>query len=296
MNKKQAARCALSTLALGISWGLFKHAEAGDKTLKLKISKLTSKDPKGMSKVFAAKITVFGVPIYATKAVPKKKHRHAAIVMAQYLDNDSDGKPDNKKVVKKMLEKGAGMVMFATERDARRGFDKLESSVPEHVRDRLHLQDLYGSETILPGSNSDRFDATLEEVLHLITTAGYAEAYPKIFGCEPGTSLARAMDKARGGHFRRIPRSYPKGAWYTYDDETCDYGCQMTEYIYWGLTSILGAQKKNARLRDIQQEWTLNTREKVKRTDKALYKLLTEAKYKFPKRLPTGVVKASKEK
>ena len=50
------------------------------------------------------------------------------------------------------------------------------------------------------------------------------------------------MDKARGGQFTEIPNQYPSSAWYTYDDETCDYKCMSTEYIYWALTSILGGQ------------------------------------------------------
>ena len=50
------------------------------------------------------------------------------------------------------------------------------------------------------------------------------------------------MDEARGGHFEEVPEKYPDEAWYTYYDETCDYECQITEYIFWALTSILGGQ------------------------------------------------------
>ena len=77
------------------------------------------------------------------------------------------------------------------------------------------------------------FDAAYEEVLHLITHAGYAFAYPEVFGERPGTKLGDAMDKARGGRFLAIPNKYPKKAWYTYYDDTRDYGCQATEYNYW---------------------------------------------------------------
>ena len=37
-------------------------------------------------------------------------------------------------------------------------------------------------------------------------------------------------------------QKYPTDAWYTYNDESCDYGCQITEYTYWALTSILGVK------------------------------------------------------
>jgi len=82
------------------------------------------------------------------------------------------------------------------------------------------------------------------------------------------------MDKARGGHFVKIPEHYPENAWYKYRDQTCTYKCQATEYIYWSLTSILGAQK--ARFDTIGKEWKLNTREKVKQGDPDVYKLLTD--------------------
>jgi len=137
------------------------------------------------------------------------------------------------------------------------------------------------------------FDATLEEVLHVITQFGYAEAYPEVFGERAAAALAKAVDKARGGHFKRVPRRYPKGAWFTYDDRTCDYASQITEYIYWGLTSILGAQAYPGRFEDIRNEWRLNTAAKVKEGDPELYRLLTDPKYKFPTVLPDGTYRDS---
>lgn len=129
------------------------------------------------------------------------------------------------------------------------------------------MQDLYATETNpnrpsgLKGTNAEGFDASLEEVLHVVTT-GYAAAWPEVFGTTSGSQLANAMDKARGGQFDSIPSSYPSSAWYTYNDETCTYDCQCTEYIYWALTSILGGQQY--RLGSIQQEWKLNTKDKVR--------------------------------
>ena len=132
------------------------------------------------------------------------------------------------------------------------------------------------------------FDASYEEILHLVTSGGYAEAYPDVFGEKPGTEIADAMDRARGGRFRRVPRTYPPGAWYTYDDRSCDYACQVTEYIYWGLSSMLKAQDFPGRFADISREWRLNTPAKVREGDPALYRLLSDPRYAFPTRLPDG--------
>jgi hypothetical protein len=115
---------------------------------------------------------------------------------------------------------------------------------------------------------------------------GYANTYPGVFGENEGTALTEAMNIARGGKFKKIPDPYPADAWYRYDDVTCEYDCMAAEYIYWAMTSILGAQEN--RLDEIGDEWKLNTREKVKRIDTAIYSLLTDPQYKFPTELPDG--------
>ena len=156
----------------------------------------------------------------------------------------------------------------------------------------LNAQDLGADETLPEwhiNGQEGQFDATLEEVWHVITHSGYAKAYPDIFGENYGTALTDAMDIARGGYFKEVPNSYPDDAWYTYDDYTCDYECMSVEYIYWGMTSILGAQEN--RLDEIQQEWDLNTIELVESIDTKIYKLLTNPKYKFPTILPDGSYK-----
>tara|TARA_B110000046_G_scaffold182873_1_gene217778 strand:+ start:872 stop:1066 length:195 start_codon:yes stop_codon:yes gene_type:complete len=64
--------------------------------------------------------------------------------------------------------------------------------------------------------------------------------------------LTDAMDIARGSHFTKVPREYPEIAGYTYDDRTSKYKYMVSKYIYWGLTSMLGAQEN--RLHEISQE------------------------------------------
>ena len=132
------------------------------------------------------------------------------------------------------------------------------------------------------------FDATLEEVLHLVTSKGYSEVYPSVFGEYPGSQIGDAMDLARGGQFDAVPASYPAGAWYHYDDWTCDYPCQVTEYFYWALTSILGAQSYPGRCEQILVEWEPCTKELVQQMDPAIYSLLTNPEYKLPTVIPDG--------
>ena len=245
---------------------------------------------------------VFGVHIFASQTTPENKLSHAAGVLAQYLDNDEDGAPDNTRVLSHLVSRNVFIIMPGTETEMK----QLEM---EPVREAgYHFgQDLYGEETkpdfLVDGKinapNGHYYDGALEEILHPITQHGYANAYPEVFGEERGSTLANCMDAARGGYFEQVPKSgpksgYPAEAWYHYTDETCDYSCMVTEYIYWALTSILGTQDFPGRHEALEVEWELNTRERVRTGDAAVYELLTDPQYGFPiKKAPDGNYKPS---
>jgi hypothetical protein len=235
----------------------------------------------GVLETFTRKVVVFGIDIYAVPNVTDARLLHAANVMAQYIDNDEDETIDNQIVVDKMLENKAFVVMWKSEND-------LNIDPP----DDREGQDLGNDETnpnfVLDGKTGD-FDASLEEIWHIITHAGFAYAYPEIFGEGAGTALTNAMDIARGGNFTSIPDPYPSSAWYSYDDASCTYDCQATEYFYWAMTSMLGAQEN--RLDEIGHEWKLNTKELVQSTDESIYVLLSDVQYKLPTVLPDGKYK-----
>ena len=230
---------------------------------------------------FNRKVSVFGIDIYAVPKVEDVKLLHAANVMAQYLDNNEDGVVDNTAVLDKMLENKAFVIMW-----------KSESDFPNTIPEGRIGQDLGNDETNPSwhtNGHTGNFDATLEEIWHIITASGYSQAYPNIFGEYSGTTLTNAMDVARGGHFETIPTPYPSNAWYSYDDQTCDYNCMATEYNYWAMSSILGAQEN--RLNEIDNEWRLNTKDLVESTDVDVFQLLTNSTYKLPTVLPDGTYK-----
>jgi len=232
----------------------------------------------GMTK-YNRKVIVFGVDIYAAKNVEDAKLLYTANIMAQYLDNNEDGVVDNQLVVDKMVAHKAFLFMWKNQ-----STDFLDMQPSGRMG-----QDLGNDEThpsFVSSGRTGTFDAGLEEVWHIITNAGYAQAYPTIFGTIEGTSMSNAMDIARGGKFTTIPNPYPSNTWYTYNDQTCNYDCQGGEYIYWTMSSILGAQEN--RLNEISNEWKLNTKTKVQTTDIEAYGLLTNPIYKFPTILPDG--------
>ncbi|MHC4759400.1 MAG: hypothetical protein ACYTE8_12155, partial [Planctomycetota bacterium] len=66
---------------------------------------------------FSKYANVFGVHIFATSKAPDKKIKHAANVMAQYLDNNEDGIPDNTLVLSHLISRNAYLVFTADEED-----------------------------------------------------------------------------------------------------------------------------------------------------------------------------------
>ncbi len=252
----------------------------------LSIGAIPSGEYESFSQYFSKHVSVFGVNIFASGSTADDKVLHAAHVLAQYLDNDEDGVVADGAVLAEMTgqEGGANLLMFADE-------DELESSglFESDLLDSFRGQDLLGDETHPEGSSaSGGFDATLEEVWHLVSSKGHSGLRPDVFGEQVGSALAEAMDLARGGHFQNIPQSYPDTAWYHYDDPTCEYQCQVAEYFYWALTSILGAQNYSGRCDEIAVEWELCTREQVEIGDVAVFELLTDTSYRLPTVLPDG--------
>ena len=201
------------------------------------------------------RIMVFGVGIYATGTVDDDKIIRAANVMAQYLDNDENGAVDDANVVNKLIENKA-CIVITPDADS----PVFPPSIPCN-----YYQDLYENEIKVNGSSpSEGFDATLEEVLHLISHHGYAYAYPEVFGMisygeNSGSAMTNAMDSARGGFSNSIPDSYPSEAWYTYKDDTCNYICQASEYFYWSLTTKLGLQEYSGRSDEFADEWKVTS-------------------------------------
>ena len=222
------------------------------------------------SSMYKKSIDVFGVKVKGTACVSDDKLQYAARIMAEYLDQNNDGVADNGLVASVLKNKNACLGMTCpNEGGASRG-----------------CQDLITNETNpgqLPGPN-----AAFEEILHTIESAGFKYAYPSVFGDNSSSAIGKAMDAARGGYKGggQPVSAYPAGAWYTYDDPSCDYSCMVSEYFYWGLTSMMGAQAHRCSV--IAPEWDLCNKSLVKEKDSALYGLLTNPAYNIPQRLPDG--------
>ena len=242
----------------------------------------------------------FGVEICAMPNVADKYLNHTKKIMDKLVDYNNDGEVDNQKVIDKIISTGSVFAVFRNSEDER-NFEKYfyPDEVIEEIKDIMEqngwdfesdedkinalFEPKYGTFlsvfTKEMSFNIKDWDPTIEEALHLITHMGYAQAYPNIFGQKKNSKIAKLMDEARGGYFEKAQLRYPSDAYYTYDDVTCTYSCQITEFTYWAITSLRGQLADRGK--EISDEWQLNTPEKIRSKAPNLEKLLTKDEYKI---------------
>ena len=197
---------------------------------------------------------VRGIHIFSA-TVSTEKINHVAKVLNGYIAS-------KRGIYKKMKRNKAAMAIFETDAAGENFYNNLNNVQKrryEHFARNINFQHLYLDE-IFPSyifdSSANRFDATLEEVLHLVTDTGYARKFPKKFGVRRGNSaLRRETKKARGGVTGRGRENYPAGAWFKYVDKTCNGACMMSEYIYWCVSTELGFQSRRKDLPEVKDEF-----------------------------------------
>ena len=246
---------------------------------ELVIGHLEATDP--MADLFDRCVSAFGVKTYGAPNVADDDLMHAAIVTAEWLDNDEDGLADDAAVVASLVDEGAFNVIFQSEQDFENS-PFLNASASDGP-----WQPTWVSE--MNPTGPPFFDATVEEVLHLINVFGHAMTYTDRLAFWTDSDLTAAMDLARGGHFTSVPQQYPEEAWYHYDDATCDYGCMAVEYLYWSITTRAGMQADSTRCEWISDEWEPCTSAALEQTDVAIWALLTDAELGLPSNAPDGV-------
>ena len=181
---------ALLTLLLG-------GRPAATMSADFEITALSDDAPAGLEAAFDRQVDVFGVRTYATPGVPRAKLLHVANVLAQYLDNDANGAVDNRRVLRRLLAGRAAMIMFVDFAETEAFFESVDAETLEG----LEVQDVNAVETHPGGAAEGRFDASLEEVLHLISHVGLSAAYPRVWG-------ERSGHQAHQGYGRRPRRSF----------------------------------------------------------------------------------------
>ncbi len=225
------------------------------------------------------KLVVHDVNIYAAGNVEKADIQHVAHVLAQLLDSDGDGEADEPSVRRSMKQTNSTLVIW----DNQQNWEHLVALIPDNMQ-LSGLEARKINREWEPGLGG-RFDGALEFALKHVAAA-YASTYPNVFGAEPGSRLANAMDTARGGYFEVVPASYPDGAWFVSRDNDCNYRCMVLDYFYWALSTKLGAHIDRGA--EINGKWKLNTSGELQSVDTEINKLITEEAFNLPQVLPDG--------
>jgi hypothetical protein len=250
-----------------------------------------------LNDTFNVFVDVFGVYIVATSEAPMNYVVHTANVLAQYIDNDADGIPDDLAVLEHLVDNKFVIPVWSSgdffdDSDREKFFEKIRGTdCEDNVRmaASMYYDD---DEWALGGIQSaGTWDTNLEEVWHVVSI-GWYESYPDYFGDRESVSsmLTDAMDEARGGRFLSTPERYPENAWYTYDDETCDYGCMVHEYFYWILMANLDALDPalTDKCRRSEDEWSVCNRDQLAQIDPLAHSLLNDYDFKLPTIIPDG--------
>ena len=253
-------------------------------------------------------INVFGIYVVSTSSIPEVYQQHTANVLAQYIDNDADGVPDDEKIIANLRDRLAVFPIWTPELREKVFSEPCDvhtaaSMYRGNSDDDSDAWALNGGITSTNNINTRsgvNWDTNLEEVWHLISSA-YYQVYPEYFAdgrdCESCTGeyskLTDALDAARGGRFFEAPSTYPEGAWYRYD---IPYVGQAHEYMYWILMANFNALDPSITTycENVYAEWRGGcNKEELKQKDVLAYDLLNNYGFKIPTVIPDGNYKGN---
>ena len=265
----------------------------------------------GIDKFFDRYINVFGVTIAAMPNTPIPEIIHSAKIYAQLLDDNEDFIPDDLKIYNYHQKDKEGRNSLIVLVDTKALDNKWIAFKPGQ-RFWVPAQALRPGHAGVGHSRDGEMDIAVEELFHKYGKS-LQHIYPSDFGLPDNDSgatwsstLSDAMDQARGINRKIKPVNgkwiYPRNAWYTYDDTSCEWGCQIDEYLWhiWGTN--IGYYESLTRAPDrpkyegkpggwcdnISGEWKICSKEKLKEVDFPSFNLLNNKGYQLPTRIPFG--------
>ncbi len=265
----------------------------------------------GIDKFFDKYINVYGVTIAAMPKTPVPEIIHAAKIYAQLIDNDENFHPDDIKIYQYHQEDHKGRNSLIVLVDNKLMDNKWIGFKPGQ-KFWVPAQALRPGHSGVGHSRDGEMDIAVEELFHKYGKS-LQSVYPQDFGLpdeEAGdtwaSTLTDAMDTARGINRTVKPVNnrwiYPESAWYTYDDTSCGWGCQVDEYLWHVWATNIGYYEMLTRPPDVPKddsktkgwcenlrfEWKLCTRKDLKETDLSAFNLINSVRYQIPNRIPFG--------
>ncbi len=206
---------------------------------------------------FEVYIDVFGIPVFATKSVLKEDHLYAANILAQIIDNNADGRPDDRLVLDNIVGRGGYIIVSKDSNDL--------SSYNSFIwKDKGYM---YGRSIFSNNLSKNTF----EQLFQFIIEAGLSYSYPENFDLEVGSNIASSMNDARDGYFVVPPEEYSDDAWFFNTDRSCAYSCQIKRYFFLGMLS-----KLNINVEEYYEEWSIENSQELEDLDPILFNILSE--------------------
>jgi len=140
-------------------------------------------------------IKAFGVEIVTKPDIDDALLVHVSNVMAQFIDNNMDGIPDNT-VNLVEVKANAHLVLLRNEKE----WEDFRKHEFEGIRrkGRIDPDDIgvmFADQINMARPMGDNFDETLKHCWFLLAR-GYARLFPDYFSAKPQSALGKAMDKA----------------------------------------------------------------------------------------------------
>jgi len=219
-------------------------------------------------------VNVFGIAVCVSpKAwrmcqrdqVGQSKCDYVANVLAQFLDNDMDGFPDDSAVAARLHGYGSVMLVSLTEAfhdEFDIDFRKLVRfvqiiSLRETIIGSCQVPSNRGATagnrwdwskyTSVPDSCNPRRDAAVEEIFHLITEAA-SDEFPHLWGRTFASRAGAAVRAANGNCGWGFSKNWSNPGlsqpacrgYFAYKDASCGIDCLVIEGIYWASLSYVG--------------------------------------------------------
>jgi hypothetical protein len=169
----------------------------------------------------------FGVLLAADERMPETYVRLATAVLAEMLDQNLDGTPDDPDLVELLRDRDVAWLAMPTDED------------DWERRQRPRLERVLGYDIVIPAwwldVRADGPDArgravTIEEIHHFITQFGLSRLYPETFGVDDWTSvIARETEQAQCDFWQHPENDCP-GSPAEYPGECRDPNCDVVEF------------------------------------------------------------------
>ena len=171
----------------------------------------------------------FGVLLAADRRMPAAYIEQSAAVLAEMLDQDRDGRPDDPALVELLADRGTAWLAMPVDEDdwERRQLPRLERALGYDI-----VIPAWWLEPVPDGPDDHGRAVIVEEIHHFITQFGLSRLHPKIFGVDDWTSvIARETQRARCDFWQHPENDCP-GRPAVFPGECADPNCDAVEFYH----------------------------------------------------------------